>query len=133
MRYGVKCWLLNTGWVGGPYGVGERISIGYSRAMLNAALHGNLLGVEYWVDEVFGFQVPKSCEGVPDKILNPVESWPSKEAYMQEYRQLALRFADNFKRYEATCPSEIARERPKVESIPEAITQEPTFSARKTS
>jgi len=133
MRYGVKCWLLNTGWVGGPYGVGERISIGYSRAMLNAALNGNLLGVEYWVDEVFGFQVPKSCEGVPDKILNPAESWPSKEAYMQEYRQLALRFADNFKRYEATCPSEIARERPKVESIPEAITQEPTFSARKTS
>jgi phosphoenolpyruvate carboxykinase (ATP) len=114
IRYGVNCWLLNTGWVGGPYGVGERISIGYSRTMLNAALNGKLLNAEYWVDEVFEFQVPKSCEGVPGGILNPAESWPSKEIYMQKYRQLAARFADNFKKYERTCPPEVARAGPKM-------------------
>jgi len=114
IRHGVNCWLLNTGWVGGPYGVGERISIGYSRAMLNAALNGRLLDAEYWIDPVFEFQVPKSCEGVPDDILNPAESWPTKETYLQKYRQLAARFADNFKKYEATCPTEIIRAGPKV-------------------
>lgn len=120
MRYGAKCWLLNTGWVGGPYGVGERISIGHSRAMLNAALNGKLLEVDYWTDEVFEFQVPKTCEGVPDRLLNPAESWPSKETYMQKYRQLALRFADNFKEYETTCPPEIAHAGPKVKIKPES-------------
>ena len=114
IRYGVNCWLLNTGWVGGQYGVGERISIGYSRKMLNAALNGKLINAEYRIDEVFEFQVPKSCEGVPDNILNPEESWPSKETYMQKYRQLAARFRDNFKKYETTCPPEVRRAGPKM-------------------
>ena len=119
VRYGVNCWLLNTGWVGGAYGVGERISIGYSRTLLNAALNGKLLKVEYWKDEVFEFQVPKSCEGVPDDILNPAESWPSKETYMQKYHQLAARFADNFKKYETTCPPDVTRAGPKVKFGPQ--------------
>ena len=114
IRYGVRCWLLNTGWVGGPYGIGERISIGYSRAMLNAALNGKLLDSKYWTDDVFRFQVPESCDGVPEKILNPAKSWPSKENYMRKYLQLAARFADNFKKYETTCPVEVKRAGPRL-------------------
>lgn len=107
LRYGVNCWLINTGWVGGPYGVGRRISIHYTRALLNAALSGELLDVEYYTDPIFGFQVPKSCPGVPESVLYPAESWPSKEAYMDKYRQLAARFIDNFKKFAAACPPEV--------------------------
>jgi phosphoenolpyruvate carboxykinase (ATP) len=113
-RYDVNCWLLNTGWVGGPYGVGKRISIGYTRAMLNAALDGSLLDVEYVKDPVFGFEVPKSCNGVPAEVLDPSHSWPSEDEYMQKYRQLATRFIDNFKKYAADCPPEVVEVGPVV-------------------
>jgi phosphoenolpyruvate carboxykinase (ATP) len=99
LRYGVNCWLLNTGWVGGPYGIGKRISIGYTRAMLGAALAGDLLEVEYAIDPVFGFEVPKSCPNVPDAVLNPAASWPSRAEYMKKYRELAARFIDNFHKF----------------------------------
>jgi phosphoenolpyruvate carboxykinase (ATP) len=107
LRYGVNCWLLNTGWVGGPYGVGKRISIRYTRAMLNAALRGDLLEVEYTQDPIFGFEVPVSCPGVPDEVLNPISSWPSEEAYMKRYRSLASRFIDNFKKFEDQSTPEV--------------------------
>jgi phosphoenolpyruvate carboxykinase (ATP) len=113
-RYGVDCWLLNTGWVGGPYGVGKRISIQYTRRLLNAALNGELADVEYYDDPVFGFQVPKSCPDVPDDVLRPAESWPSKDEYDNKYRQLAARFVDNFKKYAAECPPEVRDAGPKV-------------------
>jgi phosphoenolpyruvate carboxykinase (ATP) len=99
LRYGVNCWLLNTGWVGGPYGIGKRISIRHTRAMLNAALKGDLLDVEYNVDPIFGFEVPKSCPNIPDNVLNPSVSWPSEVEYTKKYRQLAARFIDNFKKF----------------------------------
>jgi phosphoenolpyruvate carboxykinase (ATP) len=99
LRYGVNCWLLNTGWVGGPYGVGKRISISYTRALLNAALNCDLLNVEYLTDPVFGFQVPVTCPEVPDSVLNPALSWSGQEAYMKRYRSLASRFIDNFKKF----------------------------------
>jgi phosphoenolpyruvate carboxykinase (ATP) len=102
-RYDVNCWLLNTGWVGGPYGIGKRISIHYTRSMLNAALSGELLNAEYTTDPVFGFQMPKSCPGVPDDVLNPALAWPSQETYMERYRELASRFIDNFKKYAEEC------------------------------
>jgi len=114
LRYGVNCWLVNTGWVGGPYGVGKRISIGYTRALLKAALNGVLLDVEYYKDPIFGFEVPKSCPDVPESVLYPAESWPSKEAYMDKYRQLAARFIDNFKKFEADCPPEIKEVGPRL-------------------
>lgn len=98
-RYGVNCWLLNTGWVGGPYGVGKRISIRYTRALLDAALNGDLLDVEYYTDPVFGFTVPKSCPNVPENVLYPGESWPSMAEYDRKYRQLAARYVDNFKKF----------------------------------
>jgi phosphoenolpyruvate carboxykinase (ATP) len=112
MRYGVNCWLLNTGWVGGPYGVGRRISIGYTRTLLNAALNGELLDVEYYKDPIFGFEVPKSCPGVPESVLYPAESWPSEEVYMDKYRQLAARFIDNFKKFAPDCPPEVRESGP---------------------
>ncbi len=112
--YGVTCWLVNTGWIGGPYGVGKRISIGTTRALLNAALSGKLLGVEYTTDPVFGFQVPRECEGVPAQVLNPAQAWPSQEVYMQKYRELAARFVDNFKKFEDRCPPEVVRAGPRL-------------------
>jgi phosphoenolpyruvate carboxykinase (ATP) len=113
-RYEVNCWLLNTGWVGGPYGVGKRISIAYTRALLNAALNGKLLDVKYRDDPVFGFAVPLSCDGVPQDVLDPSSSWPSKEDYMEKYRQLASRFIDNFKKFEPRNPPEVNAAGPKI-------------------
>ena len=113
-RYGVNTWLLNTGWVGGPYGVGKRISIHHTRALLSAALSGELLDVEYYSDPVFGFHVPKQCPGVPDDVLYPAESWPSKNAYWEKYRQLAARFIENFKKYADEVSPEILNVGPKL-------------------
>jgi phosphoenolpyruvate carboxykinase (ATP) len=113
-RYGVNTWLINTGWVGGAYGVGKRISIGYTRAMLHAALTGSLSNVEFSKDPIFGFEVPKSCEGVPDELLDPASSWSSPEEYMNKYRQLAMRFIDNFKKFAPDCTQEIIDAGPKV-------------------
>lgn len=107
-RYGARCWLLNTGWVGGRYGVGKRISIKYTRAILNAALEGKLEAVKYRVDPVFGFTVPMTCPGVPDSVMDPASSWPDQKAYMEAYRALASRFIDNFRKFEAGTPAAVA-------------------------
>lgn len=114
LRYGANCWLVNTGWIGGAYGVGKRISIQYTRALLNAALSGKLLDVEYATDPIFGFQVPQSCAGVPANILNPAEAWHNKDEYMRRYRDLAARFVDNFKKFEAGTPLQIRNAGPKL-------------------
>jgi phosphoenolpyruvate carboxykinase (ATP) len=113
LRHGVNCWLVNTGWIGGPYGIGKRISIRYTRALLNAALCGKLLGVEFSTDPVFGFHVPSSCDSVPANVLNPAESWPSKDNYMIKYRELAARFVENFKKFEPGCSPEVIKAGPK--------------------
>jgi len=112
LRYGVHCWLVNTGWIGGPYGIGKRISIRYTRALLNAALTGKLLNVEFKLDPVFGFSVPTTCDGVPENILSPADSWPNKELYTQRYLELAARFVENFKKYEAGSPPEVTKAGP---------------------
>jgi phosphoenolpyruvate carboxykinase (ATP) len=112
LRYGVHCWLVNTGWIGGPYGIGKRISIRYTRALLNAALEGKL-DVPYAADPVFGFQVPKTCEGVPESVLDPAGSWHDRKLYMQRYRELASRFIENFRKYEAGSPKEVTQAGPK--------------------
>lgn len=114
LRYGVKCWLVNTGWVGGPYGIGKRISIRHTRNLLNAALVGNLDDVEYYVDPVFGFQVPKSCLDIPESILYPASSWSSQDEYLSKYRSLASRFIDNFKKFQDDCGPEILASSPKL-------------------
>ena len=114
VRYGANCWLINTGWVGGSFGVGKRISIAHTRTLLDAALSGKLHDSEFSTDPVFGFQIPKTCEGVPDRILDPSNSWPSKQAYMKKYRQLALYFTNNFKKFEAECPPELGLAGPNI-------------------
>ena len=114
LKYGVHCWLLNTGWIGGPFGIGKRISIKYTRSLLNAALDGSLLNVQYRKDTVFGFDVPLSCPDVPEGILNPADSWPSKKAHEEKYKSLATRFIENFKKFEANCPPEVIKAGPKI-------------------
>lgn len=106
-RFGARCWLVNTGWVGGPFGVGKRISIGHTRALLNAALSGKLEDVQYRKDPVFGFSVPLTCDGVPDSVLNPADAWPNRDVYLERYRQLATRFVQNFKKFQAQTPADI--------------------------
>ena len=113
-RHGVKCWLVNTGWVGGPYGVGKRISIKYTRALLNAALTGKLDSVNYKKDPVFGFDVPATCPNVPDEVLDPSSSWPDKKEYGKKYRQLAQRFVENFGKFESQTPREVIDAGPKI-------------------
>jgi phosphoenolpyruvate carboxykinase (ATP) len=116
-RYGATCWLVNTGWVGGPYGVGKRISIKHTRALLTAGLTGELLDVGYYTDPIFGFEVPKSCPGVPEGVLYPAQSWPSEDEYWVKYRQLAARFIDNFKKFAPDCPPEVRAAGPKLERV----------------
>jgi phosphoenolpyruvate carboxykinase (ATP) len=113
-RYGARAWLLNTGWVGGPYGVGKRISIQHTRALLTAALRGDLEDVEYREDPIFGFQVPKQAPGVPDEVLVPSSRWPSEEEYWRKYRQLASRFQDNFAKFAPDVPPEVREAGPRL-------------------
>jgi len=113
-RYQVNCWLLNTGWVGGSYGIGKRISIKYTRAMLSAALSGALGDVSYTRDPIFGFEVPNRCPGVPDEVLNPSLSWPDEHEYQTRYRDLAARFNDNFRKFEDHTEPEIKASGPKI-------------------
>jgi phosphoenolpyruvate carboxykinase (ATP) len=113
-RYGVNCWLVNTGWVGGPYGVGKRISIKHTRALLNAALTGKLTKVKYYKDPVFGFEVPKTCPDVPESVLEPWSSWPSREEYDKRYTDLAARFLENFAKFTDETPQEVIDAGPKV-------------------
>lgn len=112
-KYSANCWLVNTGWSGGPYGVGKRMSIQYTRTLLNAALDGKLLDVEYRKDPLFGFDVPKYCEGVPEKVLYPSETWGDKAAYKDKYLQLASLYIENFKKFTEGCPPEIVEAGPK--------------------
>ena len=116
MRYRPNCWLVNTGWTGGPYGIGKRISIAHTRTLLNTALNICLADGEFHIDPIFGFKIPKSCEGIPSKILNPAEAWPSETAYMEKYRQLALHFIDNFRKYDVNCPLEVSQAGPRADA-----------------
>lgn len=114
-RYGVKCWLVNTGWVGGPYGVGKRISIRHTRNLLNAVLEGALDSVEYYTDPVFGFEVPKTCPEVPEDVMYPARAWHNQDEYWKRYKQLASRFIDNMKKFEAETPREVVEAGPKIQ------------------
>ncbi len=114
LRHGATCWLVNTGWVGGPYGVGKRISIKHTRNLLNAALNGLLDGVEFYRDPVFGFEVPKTCPEVPEHVMYPARSWPDQAQYDQRYRSLAARFIENFKKFAPEVPKEVAEAGPKL-------------------
>ena len=96
----VNCWLVNTGWSGGAFGVGQRMKIAHTRAMVRAALDGRLADVPTTADPVFGLHVPTTCPDVPDEVLNPRNTWSDKAAYDETARELAARFAENFTKYE---------------------------------
>jgi len=99
-KYKTHVWLVNTGWTGGPYGVGERIDIRLTRAMIKAALNGDLDSVEYRPDPIFKVLIPQSCGGGEySDVLNPRNTWKDKNAYDQKARELARQFAENFKRF----------------------------------
>jgi phosphoenolpyruvate carboxykinase (ATP) len=113
-RYGANCWLVNTGWVGGPYGVGKRISIRHTRALLNSALNGKLEHVKYTKDPIFGFLVPMECPGVPVDVLSPASSWGDKKEYDRRYEDLAMRFKENFAKFTDNTPPEVLDAGPNV-------------------
>ena len=113
LKHGTACWLVNTGWTGGPFGVGKRISIRHTRALLNAALTGKLANVRYRTDAVFGFEVPTECDGVPSEILDPARTWPNPEDYARRCEALAARFIENFKLMADGCPKEVEQAGPR--------------------
>ncbi len=109
-----KVWLINTGWSGGPYGIGSRMSLKYTRAMISAALEGKLDTVSYQTDSVFGLSMPTSCENVPDELLNPRNTWADKNAYDAKANELAKKFIANFAQFEAAANEEIMAAAPRV-------------------
>lgn len=96
----VTCWLVNTGWSGGPYGVGKRMSIAHTRAMVNAAIEGRITG-EFVREPFFGLMIPKAVPDVPSEVLDPRNVWPDKAAYDAQARKLVDLFYNNFKRFES--------------------------------
>ena len=100
-RGGVTCWLVNTGWTGGKYGVGTRMPIKATRALLNAALDGSLNDAEFRIDDNFGFQVPVSVPGVDAAILDPRGTWANAAAYDATAQKLVGQFIDNFAQFES--------------------------------
>lgn len=111
-EHDVQPWLLNTGWTGGPYGVGERISIQHSRALVNAAISGALDDAEYVTDPVFGLAVPTECPGVPSEILQPRATWEDAAAYDETAADVARLFVNNFTEYEAQAAPEVVQAGP---------------------
>ncbi|MCB0046243.1 MAG: phosphoenolpyruvate carboxykinase [Caldilineaceae bacterium] len=106
-EHNVNCWLVNTGWTGGPYGVGSRMKIAYTRAMVNAALDGELNDAEYAADPIFGVQIPVHVPNVPDEVLQPRNTWDDKNAYDKQAAKLASMFQENFKAYAPNVSEEI--------------------------
>ncbi len=104
---GVNVWLINTGWTGGPYGVGSRMKLKYTRAMITAALDGELKDVTFEKHPIFGLQVPQSCPNVPNEVLNPRETWNNKKAYDIQAKELAVSFKENFAKFEEYANAEI--------------------------
>ncbi len=113
MKHNAQCWLVNTGWVGGRFGVGKRISIRHTRNLLNAALEGKLEKVKYRKDKLFGFEVPLTCPDVPEEVLDPSSSWGNKDEYWKKYDALAARFVENFKLFAKGCSEEVLKAGPK--------------------
>ncbi|HHH49999.1 MAG TPA: phosphoenolpyruvate carboxykinase (ATP) [Saprospiraceae bacterium] len=110
----IHVWLINTGWTGGAYGQGSRIQLSFTRAMIKAALRGDLIDVEYQTHPVFGLAIPKSCPDVPNAVLNPRDTWLNESEYDEVAVKLAKLFKDNFKQYEADADKKIIEAGPAV-------------------
>lgn len=114
-KHEVRVWLINTGWTGGSYGTGTRIKLSYTRAMITAALEGELENTGFETDDVFGFEVPTACPNVPASILNPKTTWADKKAYDDKARLLAKQFISNFEKYAKGVSPEILNAAPRVQ------------------
>jgi phosphoenolpyruvate carboxykinase (ATP) len=110
---GVNVWLVNTGWTGGPYGTGHRMSLKHTRATITAALNGELDNVSYETHDIFGLAMPTSCPNVPDEILSPVNTWENKDAYYDKANELAVKFNQNFEKFSDYANDEIMAGAPK--------------------
>jgi phosphoenolpyruvate carboxykinase (ATP) len=113
-EYGVRAWLVNTGWTGGPYGIGERMNINHTRSMVRAALSGALDDVPTQVDPVFGVAVPSSCPDVPPEVLRPRDTWADGQAYDRQAAALATMFAENFAAYADGVPESVQAAGPRL-------------------
>lgn len=113
-KHNVNVWLVNTGWSGGPYGVGKRMKLSYTRAMISDALNGTLANVPMEEHPVFGLFMPKTCPNVPSEILNPRNTWENKNDYDKKANELAQAFLDNFKQFEEFADKAIIQTLPKV-------------------
>ncbi len=114
-RDGVSVWMVNTGWTGGPYGVGRRMSIAHTRAIIDAIHDGSLEQAPTKTDPVFGFTVPTRCPGVPDEVLIPANTWDDEEAYRETAARLAALFHENFRNFEDQASDEIRAAAPRLE------------------
>ena len=112
-KYGTQVYLVNTGWSGGPYGVGSRMKLKYTRSMITAALNGELTKAEYKHDERFNLEVPQSVTDVPSEVLNPRDTWSDKSAYDAQADKLAKMFMENFEKKYPNMPAEIKNAGPK--------------------
>jgi phosphoenolpyruvate carboxykinase (ATP) len=113
-QHQVKVWLINTGWTGGPYGIGKRVPLKYTRAMITAALNGGLDNIKYIEHPVFNLMMPVSCPNVPDHLLDPKNTWKNAESYDEKANDLAIAFVKNFEQYAGICSSEITNAAPNV-------------------
>ncbi len=113
-KHQVNVWLVNTGWSGGPYGIGQRMKLGYTRAMITAALNGSLANADFVEHPVFGLLMPTACPEVPSEILNPRNTWDDKQAYDHKANELATAFLQNFKQFEEFADEAIKKALPKV-------------------
>jgi phosphoenolpyruvate carboxykinase (ATP) len=113
-KHGAQTWLVNTGWSGGAYGVGSRIKLKYTRAIIDAIHSGALSSVETQIDPVFGLAVPTSCPEVPAEMLQPRNTWSDKAGYDEKAKKVAQLFRDNFKKYEAQASAEVRAGGPKL-------------------
>jgi phosphoenolpyruvate carboxykinase (ATP) len=111
-EHGACCYLINTGWSGGPYGVGSRMDIEATRAMVRAAVGGKLDGVETWEHPIFGLHVPEEVPNVPSHVLDPRSTWKDKDAYDEQAKKLAGLFAENFKKFEGEVDEEVLKAGP---------------------
>ncbi len=114
-KYNTKVYLVNTGWTGGPYGVGSRMKLRYTRAMITAALNGDFDSAEYKHDDVFNLDIPQACPNVPSEIMNPRDTWEDKAAYDAQAKKLAKMFRDNFAKKYPNMPKNIAEAGPNAE------------------
>jgi len=112
-RHGSDCWLVNTGWSGGPFGVGKRMSIAHTRAIIRAILNGTLAKVPTKTDPIFGLHIPDSCEGVPSEVLWPSRTWKNPAEYETKARELAKRFEKNFETFAPSVSQEVCASGPR--------------------